>query len=206
MLLQTLLLLSACSSLLPLAAGRQTRGSRLLRCYALAGCFYDVAVLLQTCFLAGNTLLSGNLYLPLEFTLLALYYKKEVFVQKTSFPVISIIILLFYLAFTTYSKGWFYFNDTGTAVFNLYYTLVSLAGYLMLMREQKNSFLEKSAFFWANTAVIMYASGNLFIFLLRYIELTDPLVFHDIWQRIFYPLNILKNVLLGIALSRRQTV
>ena len=196
-----LTLISAFSALLSFLAGMKTKG--VLWAYMLTSCVYDS-------FLFSLQLRSGtdwfwtrNFFLPLEYSFISVYYKKEVFDRSMTFNAACATVLVLFLTPVALSpKGWLAFSYPGALALNAYYILLALSGYRMLFREQKSSFLEKSPFFWANTAIAMYAAGGLLLCLLQGIA-AHP-VMPRVWPYLFLALNILKNILTGIALTRRS--
>ncbi len=198
-----LTLISAFSALLSFVAGMKTKG--VLWAYMLTSCIYDSFVFSLQLRSDADWLWTRNFFLPLEYTCISVYYKKEVFDKSMAFSVSGAAALaLFLIPVALAPKGWLAFNYTGALVLNFYYILLALAGYRMLFREQKNSFLEKSPFFWANTAIAMYAAGGLLLCLLRGITAHPHPAMPPIWPYLFLSLNILKNILTGIALTRRS--
>lgn len=201
-----LTLLSILSPLYPLIAGHKRRSSPLW--YAmLASLCAGLGIAFLRLVLHINYYWPVNIYLLIEFILLSLYYKKEAFPMKTSF---NFFFVLFPAAFLMHTiciaRGGNGFNIAGANLFHLAYVLFSLLGFYRLLREQKISLLEKSSFFWANTALLMYASGNLIIALLRHnVAEAGTEAMMIAWQYIFLSLYMLKNILIGIALSRKQS-
>ncbi|PSK88808.1 hypothetical protein [Taibaiella chishuiensis] len=195
-----LTLCSALSALLSFIAGTKSKG--VLWIYMLCCCLYNSLLLVLQAWTGNEELWTRNGYLALEFTCIVVYYEKEVFVKKTSFQLLSAALLVVFLAGTTLAReGWLLFYYTGACILNFYYILLSLAGYRMLLREQKNSFLEKSSFFWANTALGMYAAGSLLLCLLHNLGGYPATPGMAIYA--FLSLDILKNILTGIALTRK---
>jgi hypothetical protein len=197
------ILLSILSPLFPLTAGRKRRGSLLW--YYMYTCFCaGLCITLIHYALHSNYHWLTNIYFLSEFVFLSLYYKKEVFQAETSFYLFSLLFLAVFIFYTSFSEeGWSTFNAANACIPALYYLLCSFKGFYTLIREQKISFLEKSSFFWANTAVILYATG-IFIIVLLSNKLQDRETTIKVEQYTFLCLYSLKNILIGIALGRKK--
>jgi hypothetical protein len=111
----------------------------------------------------------------------------------------------FFIIHTSLTKGWFVINRVGTSVLLSIYTLCCIAGFLKILKEQRILHLEKSYQFWANVAILIYSSGAFFIFLAAdTIRAENKAAMSQLWGTLFLSLNILKNILLGIALSKKE--
>lgn len=199
------ILLSLFTPLFLLMAGPKRRGSLLW--YYMYACLCT-GLCIALLHYAAHSDYHGltNSYFLLEFVLLSLYYKKEVFPAETSFHLFSLVFPAAFIFYTSFrAGGWSASNYINVCILALYYLLCSLKGFYTLLREQKINFLEKSSFFWANTAVIMYATGIFIIVLLsKKIALQDRETTIKAGQYTFLCLYSLKNILIGIALSRKK--
>lgn len=198
-----MLFLSICSPLLPLIAGWSKRCTTLWY-YVLSALSVDLTAYLFKHILHLSYYWLSNVFVLLEFLFLTYYYKNSIFKNAMLFRIISIAGAIVFLVHTTASVHWLTFNYTASSVLYCYYMVLAIAGFYHLLREKKMLFLEQSQFFWANVAILIYASGNFFIFLLRNsVQASDPKMMMVLWTSVFLSLNILKNVLLGVALSKK---
>jgi hypothetical protein len=132
-----------------------------------------------------------------------LLYKKKVFYKKNTFFFVLLILgLLFFISHTTQTHNWFKLNRKGISILTLVYIINCIISFHNILREQKVIFLEKLSFFWVNTALLLYSSGAFFLFLI-YDDLNNKEQ-KMLWGTVFLSLNILKNILLGIALSKKE--
>jgi len=203
--MRMMLLLSTLSPIIPLTAGWRKRNGYLWY-YALVGlCFDAMPYLSKNWFQMGFHWL-GNVYLLVEFMMLSIYYRNKVFRSKTLFLfTLATGLTIFIISTSAQENGWRSFNYDATSFLNLFYLLLAMAGFYTLLRDQKTFFLERSSFFWVNVTILIYTSGNFFIFLLRNnIEANDPKFMDLLWARGFLSLNILKNMLLAIALYKKE--
>jgi hypothetical protein len=92
------------------------------------------------------------------------------------------------------------FNLMAASVAHFFYIILCITGFYSLLQKQEFVYLEKSWFFWLNTALTIYASGNFLLFLfMDYLNTLDRPLFLKIWN-IFFLLNITKNLLIAVAL------
>ncbi len=151
-------------------------------------------------------LLPGNIFALIEFSCILFFYKSKVFRKDTLFYIILVSGCLFFLVTTTWGLGWLKLNRIGISVFLIAYILLALIGFYTLIKTQQLSFVEQSPFFWANTAIFMFAAGAIFMFLATANITTeaDHKALVQLWATLFQTINILKNLLLGIALIKKQ--
>jgi hypothetical protein len=146
----------------------------------------------------------GNVFALIEFTLIAFYYRHKILKSNNRFYIFWTTGLVFFLAYTSFSHHWFSFNGLAISVLLLSYMSLGILGFYTLIKEQKTMFIEQSSFFWANVAIFIYASGTFFLFLLAdRLKKNDMNSLMLLWSTVFLSLNILKNGLLGIALSKK---
>lgn len=200
-----LLLLSALSPLIPVISGSR-KGHKLLILYAWLSMAADLSTMFWKRVVHFPNSVSGNVFALAEFVILIFFYKHKVFLRNTLCAFILAGGILAFLASTTFYGGWSKLNRPGICVFLVVYLCFSLYGFYAILRQQKILFLEKSSFFWANVAILIYASGAFFLFLstshIRSSE--DRIALTQLWGTLFLALNILKNILLGIALSKKE--
>lgn len=198
-----LLICSILSPFFPLIYGWRRRFS-ILWWYAFASLSADLVTSLFKRVLHRNFEWQGNIFALIEFTLIAFYYRHKIWKADSRFYIFWICGLLFFLGYTSLGHYWFSFNGIAISVFLLSYMSLGVLGFYTLIKEQQTIFIEQSSFFWANVAIFIYASGTFFLFLLA-----DRLKKNDLnslvllWRTVFLSLNILKNILLGIALSKK---
>lgn len=153
-----------------------------------------------------DTAVSSNIFAILEFCLIIIYYKNKVFRSDTLFFLVLVEGLLLFFVTTYAGFGWLKLNRLGVSLYMIHYIILAIAGFYTMLQQQKMLFLETSAFFWVNVTILVYASGAFFLFLstshIR--NAADREALFQLWNTFFLSLNILKNILLGIALSKRE--
>jgi hypothetical protein len=129
-------------------------------------------------------------FIVAEFLLLSFVYRKQIFKSR----------LLFYILLTMLSSL-FKIDTLSRSV--AVYIAYAITGFYLMLKRQKVVHLEKSAFFWTNTAFLVYSSGSFLIFLLRDFMMQEEQTSKDyaaLWKTCFVALNICKNLLLSPAI------
>ena len=197
---------STWAPLLPLAAGALRRRNNIIWWY----CLLSLATDLLTYHLREQHIkvsLPGNVFAMVEFLCILYFYKNKVFLlRNTLFYSLLTGGLIFFLVTTTQGAGWLKLNRIGISIFLFIYIALTLAGFYTLVKEQQISFIEQSSFFWINTAILLFAAGAFFMFLATANIRTsaDRAALTQLWGTLFQVINILKNILLGIALIQKQ--
>ncbi len=199
--------ISTLSPLFPLTAGIIRQRRTIIWWY----CLFSLAVDLVTYYLKWslhiNNSLPGNIFALVEFSCILFFYKNKVFLHRiTLFYLLLVCGCLFFLSTTTIGHGWMKLNRMAITVFLLFYIILALTGFYTLLREQNTRSADRSYFFWANTAVFLFASGAFFLFLYtaNIKSAADQKALSQLWFTLFQVINILKNILLGIALIQKQ--
>ncbi|RYZ52148.1 MAG: hypothetical protein EOP49_10250 [Sphingobacteriales bacterium] len=188
---------SILSALVPLAAGYRNRKA-LLWYYPLAALSVDCLTLYLKHVAHLPFAWITNYYLVAEFLILCFVFRPVLAVRHRLFYFFIGAALLFF-TITALPQNARSFNQAGASLFSFSYIAMGIAGLYLILRQQQILYLEKSWFFWLNTALILYASGNFLIFLFSDLRYRETGLFLDLWQ-IFQVLNITKNILLSPAL------
>jgi hypothetical protein len=142
----------------------------------------------------------ANLFMLLEFILLSIVYREQIIKNKKLFSLFVLAGSCLFVAHTI-TTSIMSFNMLGSSFFFFSYLVYGLVGLYTILKKQEVTFLERSWFFWLNVALIVYASGNFFIFLFRdYMIQVDQQLYLKLWNNIFLLLNIIKNILIAVAL------
>lgn len=201
-----LVLLSTLAPFFPLIAGFRKRSS-IIWWYCLASLLTDIISYYIRGYLHINNSLPGNFFAGVEFLCILFFYKNKVFLHRnTLFYILLSGGVFFFLATTTLGAGWLKLNRMAITFFLLLYIVLALAGFHTLIRNLQSRFIERSSFFWTNTAVFLFASGAFFLFLYtaNIKSAADKKALSQLWFTLFQVINILKNILLGIALIQKQ--
>lgn len=201
MTLQPYILVSALSPLLAIVIGIVYKKKSLLWYYAIADFGFDAGIILLKRVWKTNYSLAGNLFFLLEFLFFAFAFRKRIFRNDKEFGIIISVLMLGYLYYTVICHSPFEHHLTGAAIFfSAPYILWCILGFHSIMFQKNNRIiaLEKSSFFWFNTALILYACGSIILFLFYdyLIALKGNKEFLSLWLIVFISVNILKNIVL----------
>jgi hypothetical protein len=197
---------STLAPLFPLIVGFRKRWGSVIWWYCLFSLVTDLVTYYLRWELHISNALPGNLFALIEFCCILFFYKNKVFHRNTLFYMVLLCGCLFFLGSTTFGMGWMQLNRIGISLFLITYILLGLIGFYTLIKEPQHTFIAQSSFFWANTALFLFAAGAFFFFLATaHIRTsTDKKALGQLWATLFQMINILKNVLLGLALIKKQ--
>lgn len=196
-----ILVVSILSPLIPLITGMKKRLT-LLWLYCLTGLAFELGITLFKRVFHINYLLPSNLYLLVECVFISFLFRKAVFHRALTFYLVLVSLCLFFVI-TTVSGSVFQLNHLGASVLSLSYIVFAMLCLYGILKEQRTVYLEENWLFWLAVAFILYSSGNVLIFLFRpYLIDRDYEVFRKLWFYLYLMLNILKNILIAVALYR----
>jgi hypothetical protein len=181
------------------------KNETLLWRYALTGFLFDVVT--------GIFLFHSNIKFPLfnlfawiEFFFVTRFYSQELgsnFKQVFWITCASAGAIILYSLFT-FKTNILKFNSVGLSAFYVCYILYSILGFFRIIKEQKVLFLERSQFFWLNTAWLIYPAGVLFIFLFEdYYNSHHKKEIDNIWILVCI-LNIIKYIFIAIGFNSKE--
>lgn len=198
--------LSIFSALLPLVVGFKRRSS-LLWTYVLASFSCDILMYVLRWWMHASHLWVGNVFVSLEVLILTAYYGRQLKVKPTVYYTAAITLCMLFCIHTLALPGGYNdFNSFGYSIINFILILYVIAGFYTILKDSNLIHLERSAFFWVNTAFLIYASGNFLLFLFnKYLQQNDDLLFIILWSVSFKLLNIIKNIILAVALSKKTS-
>lgn len=198
-----LLYASILSALIPISIGMRN-SSNLLWTYVLLAFLADILQLLLKRVLHVPHHPVANSFALTEFLLISFIYKKEIFRNDRSFYgfVVS-LSSVFVIGIFMQEGGIFKMNTTGASFFYFSYIIYGIAGFYMILKKQQVLFIERSSFFWVNVALLLYASGCVLTLLFHHN--LDEKFFLFLWHICFRILNISKNIILAVALSRKTS-
>lgn len=172
----------------------------LLWFYPLTGFAFDILVsIFKRIGSSGNGWVS-NLFVLTEFIILSFIYRKRVFPNDRVFFLFTGAMVVFFVS-TTLNASLVRFNMFGASFFSFSYIVYGLLGFRSILKETDIVSLERYWFFWLNTAVLTYASGTFLLFLFKdYLWAVNEVFYKQLWNSLFQLLNIIKNILLAVAL------
>jgi len=202
-----LLTISILSPLLPVYTGMHHRKA-ILWVYALLAFMSDITILLLKEVLHLNPGKVANMFFLAEMVCFYYYfYKRGIIPSRLVFWIVTPVAVLLYVVHTLYTVSWNQLNTGGYSMMLISYILLSMLGYMHILRTQNTVHIGASAFFWGNTAIMVYACGAFFIFLFKdRLHPVNAELFGKLWIYGFLTFNITKNLLLAVALSKKRTV
>lgn len=142
-----------------------------------------------------------HVYTVLEFILIALFY--GIFFKQYFRPLLFYFFIAGFLILTyadTKINGMETMDSLSVSVESLILTGFSLFLFYYVLKNLLFDNLLASPVFWINTAVLIYFSGNLFLFAFsNYILRSAPEQFYILWGLIHSLINITFNLFIGIG-------
>lgn len=152
-----------------------------------------------------NNLFVLHFFTAAEFTLISLIYCLGLESRKAKLLVLSVLAL--FLCFVLYDSLFIDSLDSmdsaASAAESLLLIIYSLVFFFIILRRTEYSNLFDDPMFWFNAAVLIYFSGNLFLFIFsNYILAGSDNYFNAMWV-VHDVLNLGLNILFSLALWKR---
>jgi hypothetical protein len=146
-----------------------------------------------------NTYPIVNGYLFAQFITLTLIYNKEL--PKYRLLIYSAaLFLLFFLINLLFLQGPFVFNTHSNSIGSILFSLIILCHFYVLFRDLPYTHIYQIPVVWISFAFLFYLSGTLILFLSNNLLVEHYSSAHRIVWIIHNLCNIIKNLLLGLAL------
>lgn len=142
----------------------------------------------------------SHIYTIVEFVLISLFFVKTISPSRLVMAIYSVLgiflVLAFYELFSDNEDSSDELSTTAEAITFIIYSLCTFY-YMLQHPEQKNIF--NIPLFWLNTAILLYFSGNLFLFLFgTYLEKHYHQTFVELWG-IHAVMNIIFYILITVG-------
>jgi len=137
----------------------------------------------------------------IEFTLISQFYHRF-FKQYFNPLIIKILIFAFLIiAFIDYRlNGFNYVDNFSITIESVILTFYSVFFFYYILKNLLFENLLNAPFFWINTGVIIYFSGNLILFAFsNYLFETEPKKYHMLWYTVHAIINISYNILISVG-------
>ncbi|HET6991513.1 MAG TPA: hypothetical protein VFJ43_09330 [Bacteroidia bacterium] len=148
----------------------------------------------------ANNLYVYDIYTVFEFVLLSVFFINVIEERRLIFS-IKILIAFFFgiAALNFFLNGYTSMDNFSTATESILFILYSTAFFYLLLRNPVSVNVLATPLFWLNTAILIYFSGSLFLFIFsNYLELHSPKIYFELWG-IHSILNILFYSLISIG-------
>ena len=195
---------SLLSPLVPIIAGRKSRS--VLWLYVITCLLFDLTIILLRRGLHVPHHPVTNIFLLTEFVLVSIVFKKQLEISHKGFWVF-IVLSAGYFVFDTLHDSQYLreLNTEAGSYFYVIFILFSLYGFYKIIKKREMLLLEQSQEFWTNVAFLIYASGCCLFFIFKdYLKVNYPATFASLWGVFFLSLNIAKNLILAIAISKQK--
>lgn len=147
-----------------------------------------------------------QLFLITEFALVTSFFSFELSGKRRTglIAIISGLLAIWsavYVVAHNKPAGFDMYNGLINTCCYVSYMVLSLVGFYTILKKAPVVMLTSSGFFMSCVAMLIYASGVSMILLFQYyLEITDKELIMLFWRYVFRPMNILKNLLIAIAL------
>ncbi|QOI98240.1 MAG: hypothetical protein HRU69_12420 [Flammeovirgaceae bacterium] len=145
-----------------------------------------------------NSLLIGNIFLLIQFSLLAYLFKKQSYFIKT-----SLIVYVFFVIFFTFNiifyEGPWKLNSASNVLASIILITFSMYYLYRLLHDLPVLHIHKLPMLWICFAILVYYGGNFFLFLAGNYLSETPAFQRSVWI-LHNLLNVIKNLLFAIAL------
>lgn len=153
-----------------------------------------------------NNLYSFHIFTVIEFSLMTLFY--VLFFKpyyKRSYWMIGLIPLFLIAAVIDYRiNGPNEMNNFSVSVEAIVLSFIALLAFFFVMRRMIYDKLLDTSFFWINTAVLLYFSGNLLFFISsNYLHANEQANYLAMWT-IHSFMNIFYNILISVGFWKAQ--
>lgn len=147
---------------------------------------------------AINNLFLWPLYIAVEFVLLAAMYRlvlRPPWIRRW-LTLISIGFVAYILFTSGWQRGW-PMNPLHRLVESICVILLALGFFYQVLREAAIIYLERTPLFWISAGLILYFSGNIFIFIFsKYMLSYSQRINHEAWA-----IHAILNMILYTAYS-----
>jgi hypothetical protein len=153
-----------------------------------------------------NNLDLFHIFTIVEFTLITVYYSLFFRPYIKSLYLLIMVPVFLVVAFIDYRiNGLNAIDNFSTSVESILLSLFALSAFFIVMQKMLFESILDTTFFWVNTGILIYFSGNLFLFVFsNYLNASPEANALAMWT-IHSFLNILYNLLISIGFWKTQT-
>lgn len=144
-----------------------------------------------------NTYPVGNAFMLVQSLILLFIYRDALKADASLFLLIGIVFTVFSFVNLFFIQGPFVVNSHSMVASSLGFIMLSLVYFRKLLVNLPETFVHRIPMVWVNTAVLIYFSGNLFLFMLYNYFFSNLWILHNL-------LNVTKNILLFVAIWQSQ--
>lgn len=201
---QFLFFLVLLTPLFPLVLGYKQK-SKLLWIYIFVAFLMDLVLCFLFLFVHHYVVLITNVELLTDFIFISAIYRKLIFSNQLMFQIFIAVLSILFIVYTYY-KYQKVTNGMAGAVFFALFTFYSINNLYESLRNIKYQRITDNPDFWRDIAILFWGSGIFLIMLTKdYLCKFDSYVYMIIYYLFYKSLTALKNILLGISLSKTQS-
>lgn len=157
---------------------------------------------------ADNNFFVFHIYTVVEFLLITILYLK--FFKRVVHPVIFFLVNIVFLsiAYIDYRiNGLRSIDNLSISVESIILAICSLSLFYYVLKNLVFDNLLGSSIFWINTAILIYFSGNFFLFIFSdYLLLESEQIYNFVWSLVHSLFNIIYNLLLAIGFWKTKRI
>ncbi|MEI9919238.1 MAG: hypothetical protein WDO14_10620 [Bacteroidota bacterium] len=154
----------------------------------------EIAMLIIVDVLHQNPNFAANIYTTLTLPIGVLLYRhRSNWKNKNLIAGLIIVSFLIFALGNLFINGLYHFNSYSETLSAVYFIVLAIAYFYLLIQELPTESITKLPMFWINAAVLIYNSGNFFIYLSgEYLitvlkdDMVDPWMFHNFFGLVFY--------------------
>jgi hypothetical protein len=139
----------------------------------------------------------GNAYLLIQSLLLLAIYQEALKIKPTITYLLGGAYTAAFVANYFFLQGPYVVNSYSIVLSAVVFIVLSLLYFRQLLINLPETFVHRVPMVWVNSAVLIYFSGNLFIFMLFNYLMSSIWLLHNL-------LNVTKHVLLFVAVWQSQ--
>lgn len=199
-----ILMISSAFSLLPLIIfyiSKKENYFTPIHLIIIAAFIFEILSLILSIFKKNLTYIS-QIYTIIEFSLVCHYYisyfKKNIR-ARLLYLMIPIYVLLSIYEFI-YKNNGNTFENVSLIIESIFFIVVGLLSFVYLVKYRINELITDIPFFWVNSGILVYFSGNILLFL--FYKTIEPKDFFMLYVYLHSSLNILYNILLCVSIYK----
>ena len=147
-----------------------------------------------------NNMYVTHVFTSLEFLLISLFFIKTISPSKLNYILFGIIIIFFAISgYEFYYDEKNTLDEISTTTEAILFIIYSLGTFFYMLQNPGQQSIFSIPLFWFNTAILLYFSGNLFLFLFtNYLVEHSGETFYELWG-IHSVLNIIFYILISVG-------
>lgn len=146
---------------------------------------------------------TSQFYTIIEFSLLLIYY--ITYYKKYFNSYLWYFLIPIYWGFSFYEFIFYQTNSIDSIsiiIESIFFIVVGLLSFVFLVKYRINELITDIPFFWVNSGILVYFSGNILLFL--FYKAIEPKDFFMLYVYLHSSLNIIYNILLCVSIYKLE--